>query len=198
MTTIAPVSTAPVEGTVSNSNDRGLVLEGESAWRNWSKFAPLPKYIPLVGEVVRLSLDKQGYIRMIANAAGTEMRPSPPPVRASVTMSAPPAESTRDIPAYRKGTDAETRRIVLLSVIKSACSVWGEDSDADPAKLMTKVAYTASHLLRWFDTNNATSDVEAVLAGASAMKRDHDAFVAEMSTPAPTAPAAPVEDDLPF
>ena len=51
-----------VDGIVQSFNDRGIHLSGESAWRNYSKFASaLPT--PAQGQRVRLGLDASGFVR---------------------------------------------------------------------------------------------------------------------------------------
>jgi hypothetical protein len=51
-----------VDGQVAAANERGVHLDGESAWRNYSKFASaLPT--PAQGQHVRLGLDAAGFVR---------------------------------------------------------------------------------------------------------------------------------------
>ncbi|MGI9146028.1 MAG: hypothetical protein ACR2IK_05685 [Chloroflexota bacterium] len=55
--------TAHVEGAVESANERGLRLDGESDWRNFSKWTAEPITPPRRGTNVRLGLDASGFIR---------------------------------------------------------------------------------------------------------------------------------------
>ena len=55
--------TDSIEGTVGATNERGLHLNGEEAWRNWSRWATRPEAVPGRGQRVRLGLDGSGFIR---------------------------------------------------------------------------------------------------------------------------------------
>jgi hypothetical protein len=57
-----------VEGVVARCNQRGLLLEGEDEWRNFSKpeFRSAPWDEPSVGARVKLQVTDSGYIRSIA------------------------------------------------------------------------------------------------------------------------------------
>ena len=62
--------TTTVVGRIARCNDRGILLAGEEEWRNISKFAdscPDPKQFD--GGDIALTLDGQGYIRAITEAA---------------------------------------------------------------------------------------------------------------------------------
>jgi hypothetical protein len=56
--------TAHIEGTVESANERGLRLDSESDWRNFSKWTVEPIAPPRRGANVRLGLDASGFIRM--------------------------------------------------------------------------------------------------------------------------------------
>ena len=53
-----------VTGRAVSVNPKGLKLDGEDAWRNFSKFSPdiVP---PMRGQTVTLTLDRQGFIRAV-------------------------------------------------------------------------------------------------------------------------------------
>lgn len=102
-----------VEGKVTRTNDKGLQIAGRDGWLNISKFAneldcPMPK----VGQTVRLTLDKSGYIREIA-----------PVVDAPATMqvSAPTEDSaTAQTPV---SDDRKQQLIVRQCVLKVAADL---------------------------------------------------------------------------
>jgi hypothetical protein len=58
-----------VSGVVASVNPKGLRLEGESEWRNFSKFARdlVP---PMRSQLVTATLDRAGFIRAIATVDG--------------------------------------------------------------------------------------------------------------------------------
>ena len=53
-----------VEGLVEDVNERGLRLGGESAWRNFSRWAGAIA-APSKGQRVRLALDDSGFVRSV-------------------------------------------------------------------------------------------------------------------------------------
>ena len=53
-----------VEGLVESVNERGLRLAGESAWRNFSRWAGAIAG-PSKGQRVRLALDGSGFVRSV-------------------------------------------------------------------------------------------------------------------------------------
>lgn len=64
-----PAQREHVTGRVMSVNPKGLKLEGHDDWLNYSKFAPeiIP---PMKGQVVNLTLDKSGFIRIVDLADG--------------------------------------------------------------------------------------------------------------------------------
>lgn len=70
--------TSTVVGRIARANDRGVLLDGEDEWRNVSKFADGcadPQQFD--GGDVSLTLDGQGYIRAITEAAPAPVPPAP-------------------------------------------------------------------------------------------------------------------------
>jgi len=86
--------TTTVTGRIVRAHDRGVLLDGETEWRNVSKFAdscPDPKQFD--GGNIELTLDGQGLNREIAEAQD-EPPPAPPAVQAEATTApAGPAEA---------------------------------------------------------------------------------------------------------
>ena len=56
--------TGQVEGIVASVNERGVRLEGESEWRNFSQYGERPD-LPSRGQRVRLGLDGSGFVRAL-------------------------------------------------------------------------------------------------------------------------------------
>jgi len=54
-----------VEGRIASVNDRGLRLDTETDWRNWSRWADKPAESPRRGARVRLGLDASGFVRQL-------------------------------------------------------------------------------------------------------------------------------------
>lgn len=65
-------ATTTVDGVVERVNERGLRLAGETEWRNLSRYAEPAPSIPDVGQPVRLTLDKSGYVRAIEPVGSTQ------------------------------------------------------------------------------------------------------------------------------
>jgi hypothetical protein len=63
--------TTTVEGIVASVNDKGLKLQGDSDWINYSKFADPPIAPPCRGQHVRLTLDGDGYIRALVTGVAS-------------------------------------------------------------------------------------------------------------------------------
>ena len=53
-----------VDGIVQGANERGVHLEGEPDWRNFSKYGDRPM-APARGAHVRLGLDSSGFVREV-------------------------------------------------------------------------------------------------------------------------------------
>lgn len=72
---VSPSPDQLVTGTVASVNPKGLKLDGGADWLNFSKFAPdlVP---PMRGQVVTLTLDRQGFVRAVRPSDGSEAVPS--------------------------------------------------------------------------------------------------------------------------
>jgi hypothetical protein len=51
-----------VQGIVQGANDRGVHLQGEADWRNYSRWADKPAEAPARGATVRLAIDASGFV----------------------------------------------------------------------------------------------------------------------------------------
>lgn len=60
---VAERSLTEIQGIVCGVNPKGLKLQGEESWRNYSKRATLPESLPTRGDVVVVSIDGAGFIR---------------------------------------------------------------------------------------------------------------------------------------
>ena len=69
--TVSPSPDQLVTGRVTSVNPKGVKLDGESDWRNFSKFASdiIP---PMRGQHVTLTLDRQGYVRAVEATSGPQ------------------------------------------------------------------------------------------------------------------------------
>ncbi len=61
-----------ISGVVEAANPRGLLLAGREGWLNISRYADPVPAIPPEGSLVRLGLDKAGFIRTIEVEAEAE------------------------------------------------------------------------------------------------------------------------------
>ena len=115
--------TAHVEGTVESANERGVRLDGESDWRNFSKWTTEPITPPRRGSNVRLALDASGFVRSI-----------------EILDAAPPTSSpTRD------------RTITRLAVLKAASNFLGLMSQAREEVRSDHVLVLADKWLAWVE-----------------------------------------------
>jgi hypothetical protein len=66
-----PSTPDTISGRVVSVNPKGLKLDGESDWRNFSRFASdiVP---PMRGQHVTLRLDRQGYVRAVEATSGPQ------------------------------------------------------------------------------------------------------------------------------
>lgn len=77
-----------VSGIVRSVNDKGLKLEGQESWLNFSKFA-VGIVAPERGQLVTCTLDKAGFLRAVVAAessapriaGGSDARPAVPTAR---------------------------------------------------------------------------------------------------------------------
>src|SRR6266508_3142623 len=54
-----------VDGVVQGANDRGVHLQGEAEWRNYSRWADKPAEAPARGASGRLAIDASGFVRSV-------------------------------------------------------------------------------------------------------------------------------------
>jgi hypothetical protein len=90
-----------ITGVVCAVNERGLRLDGEDSWRNFSKWADALGE-PARGDRVHLTLDRAGFVRSVA-----------------VVTEAAPAEM---VPIRTKPTDRDTR-ITRMACLNTATSI---------------------------------------------------------------------------
>jgi hypothetical protein len=59
-----PATPETIAGRVASVNPKGIKLDGDADWLNFSKFAPdiVP---PMRGQTVSLTLDRQGFLRAV-------------------------------------------------------------------------------------------------------------------------------------
>jgi hypothetical protein len=71
---------ATVTGTVAAVNPKGVRLDGHADWFNFSKLAAdiIP---PARGQLVTLTLDRQGFVRAVQATDGLESAPRPARLR---------------------------------------------------------------------------------------------------------------------
>ena len=115
--------TAHVEGTVESANERGVRLDGESDWRNFSKWTAEPITPPRRGSNVRLALDASGFVRLIEILDAAPQTSSP----------------TRD------------RTITRLAVLKAASNFLGLMSQAREEVRSDHVLVLADKWLAWVE-----------------------------------------------
>lgn len=117
--------TAHVEGTVESANERGLRLDSESDWRNFSKYGDhiTP---PVRGANVRLGLDASGFVREL-----------------QVLDEAPSATS-----ANSSSRDREIRRMCAMKV---AASVIGQLAQTHEEVRTEHIFPLADRVLAWLE-----------------------------------------------
>src|SRR5438067_11231135 len=129
----APMSASPngdrgrtveqVEGVVQSANERGVHLQGEQDWRNYSRWADKPSESPGRGARVRLGLDGSGFVREFRVLGG-----------------APSAGA----PAANR-----ERIITRLSVLRSAATFCGGYAQAREEVRSSDVLRIAEAWLKW-------------------------------------------------
>jgi hypothetical protein len=122
-------STSTVEGTVSRTNDRGVLLQGGS-WLNVSRYAG-GLLLPDVGAHVRVVLDGQGFIRAI-----TPLEPSVSTGEAAAV----PVDTQPHTPPDR---ETQATRVACLATAVAVCTAGGRVPD------LAAVLATAAQLERW-------------------------------------------------
>jgi hypothetical protein len=122
-----------IEGIVRGANERGIHLQGEPEWRNFSKYGDRPAP-PRRGARVRLGLDADGFVRQLQVLDD------------AVATSMPAADPTRDRQIRRQvaiktaaqvvGAFAQCREEVKtdhLFPLADKILVWLEQPDYEPA-----------------------------------------------------------------
>jgi len=138
---ISSGTTTVVVGRIARANDRGVLLDGEDEWRNVSKFADGcadPQQFD--GGDVSLTLDGQGYIRAITEAAPAPVPPAP-------VATAEPAVPAVPVPAEPLSKDTMIARHVAL---KAAVELLAADitTDSDPEIAISLAAAFEEWLMR--------------------------------------------------
>lgn len=131
-----------VTGTVVASNDKGVKLEGDADYSNWSRYAEGEKVIPAKGTKVRLGLDKDGWIRAI-----TDSNKNP--------LGGAGAASSGG--GHQSMTKEDLRRITTLSCLRSACTLLGGlgmpepvlDTEGKPKPTPAPTKLALATALRW-------------------------------------------------
>jgi hypothetical protein len=108
-----------ISGVVEAANPRGLLLAGRDGWLNISRYAdPVPP-IPPEGSLVRLGLDKAGFIRTIEVEAEGER-----PALAAVSETAG---------GYGQTFGVRDQRIMRQAVLNTATAILSSGGrEADP------------------------------------------------------------------
>lgn len=91
-------ATQEIQGIVCGVNAKGVKLQGEESWRNYSKWATLPDTLPARGDVVVVSVDGAGFIR------GLSVSPSESKILDSKnceSQDSPPAVDTKSVQIAR-------------------------------------------------------------------------------------------------
>ena len=107
-----------LEGRVVRTNDHGLMLDGRASWLNYSKFGSFREPLPQPGDVVKLVLDKAGFIRAVEPLAPAQ--PAPRQLRSVEAQEAPVAAPSKDT------------TITRLAVLKAAAQFCQYRQDATP------------------------------------------------------------------
>jgi hypothetical protein len=131
MTTNGGRIAAHIEGTVESANERGLRLDGESDWRNFSKYgdriAP-----PARGTNVRLGLDASGFVREL-----------------QVLDAAPSSASS----------SSRDRTITRLSVLKTAAAFLGAMGQVHEGVKSDHVIPLAERWLAWVEQERGDAEL---------------------------------------
>jgi len=103
-----------LQGVICAANDRGLKLQGETEWRNLSKWAQVAA-IPPIGAAVVLGLDRSGYIREITMAEmSAKVSNGAAPSHSPMEESAPACRPDKDVAIARM--NALGHAVALLTV----------------------------------------------------------------------------------
>ncbi|HEY7295790.1 MAG TPA: hypothetical protein VH916_12165 [Dehalococcoidia bacterium] len=108
-----------IRGVVEAANPRGFLLAGRDGWLNISRYADPTPEIPVEGALVRVGLDKAGYVRTI------EVESEPERAAASV------AESGAAYAGQFGVRDTRIMRQAVLNTATAILSSGGREAAAD-------------------------------------------------------------------
>jgi hypothetical protein len=112
-----------VNGTVDRVNAKGFRLQGESDWRNYSRYAdPADILPPSIGAPVAVSVDSSGFVRAV-QVVGE---------RANERPSSPVRETHTELPAMpvtRPEKDIVVTRLAVLNTATAIASSGGQETD---------------------------------------------------------------------
>lgn len=101
-----------MRGTVASANERGIKLEGEEDWLNWSQYvAEGDRTTPRRGSKVRVGLDNRNFVREVQDEHGSKLT-------GNAGGGGSGANST-----YRGVTPEDSWRMTLLSCLSSAADL---------------------------------------------------------------------------
>lgn len=124
-----------VEGVVQAANERGVHLQGEPDWRNFSKYADPPIAPPSRGARVRLAIDAAGFVRSVE------------------ILDAAPATSSPT-------AAARDRTITRLSVLKTAASFLAQMGQVHEGVKSEHVIPLAEKWLTWVEQDDDEAEPE--------------------------------------
>lgn len=107
-------TTTEVSGVIKAANERGVRLDGEEEWRNWSRWAKA-KVDLAAGQRVVLDIDASGFIR----SAMVDDAPSSPSSPAASTPAASPGAAPAATTASREAV------VTRLAVLNTATALLG-------------------------------------------------------------------------
>ena len=112
-----------ISGVVEAANPRGVLLSGRDGWLNISRYAEPPPEIPAEGSLVRVGLDKAGFIRTIEVEAEGD--------RSAFSAVSEPAA------AYNPPFSLRDQRIMRLAVLNTATAILSSGGrEADPDEVV--------------------------------------------------------------
>lgn len=133
-------------GIVANANERGIKLQGDDEYHNWSQYgtpAAAQRPVPAKGTKIKLGLDDKGFIRDVKDKDGN-------PLAAGGSSS---GGST--------WTLADTRRVTLCSTLRAAVELMqvtgppmvdGQAAPKQAPAVAMKIAKAwATDIMKWAD-----------------------------------------------
>jgi hypothetical protein len=134
-------------GVVASANARGVKLQGEDDYHNWSNYGTPPESerpVPKRGDKVKVGLDNKGFLREITDKDGNK-------------LGSGAGGGGNGANAGRSWTLADTRRVTLCSTLRSAAQLVaglglpeteGEQPKASVVTMRIAKAW-AQDILRW-------------------------------------------------